>query len=247
MTTEIENTTPLSENESVGKAAQEASQETVSAEEPSRKKATWSRRRTITLATVALVLVIAIVGAIKWHEQPSFCGTICHTPMSSYVDTYEAQLDTETTDKWGNEVEDSRSMLAPAHAAAGKTCLDCHTPTLSQQMNEGIEWVSGNYDYPLEERSITDLTSELNGVSGNEFCTNQSCHNFSRDDLIKKTAWMGEINPHANQHGVQECSTCHKAHRASVMYCTQCHADAVVPDGWLSYQESVELTQGDQD
>ena len=45
-------------------------------------------------------------------------------------------------------------------------------------------------------------------------------------------------DPHAPQHGEQKCTTCHKAHRASVNYCTQCHTDAVVPDGWLSYTDS---------
>ncbi len=30
----------------------------------------------------------------------------------------------------------------------------------------------------------------------------------------------------------------HKAHRASVMYCTQCHAQAEAPEGWLSMAES---------
>ena len=67
---------------------------------------------------------------------------------------------------------------------------------------------------------------------------NTSCHPYGRDELVKKTAWMGKINPHAPQHGEQKCTTCHKAHRASVNYCTQCHTDAVVPDGWLSYTDS---------
>lgn len=44
--------------------------------------------------------------------------------------------------------------------------------------------------------------------------------------------------PHTPQHGEQKCTTCHKAHRASVNYCTQCHTDAIAPDGWLSYIDS---------
>lgn len=42
-------------------------------------------------------------------------------------------------------------------------------------------------------------------------------------------------------HEELECTTCHKAHRASVMYCTQCHAQAEVPEGWLSMAESNNL------
>ena len=53
---------------------------------------------------------------------------------------------------------------------------------------------------------------------------------------------MGLYNPHEAHHMELECTTCHKAHRASVMYCTQCHAQAEVPEGWLSMGESNELT-----
>ena len=75
---------------------------------------------------------------------------------------------------------------------------------------------------------------------------NDTCHTFSREDLQKKTEWMGVVNPHSDRHGEQKCSTCHKAHRASVMYCTECHTDAVVPDGWLTYQESQDLVDAAQ-
>ena len=37
--------------------------------------------------------------------------------------------------------------------------MSCHVPTLSEQMSEGINWVTGNYVYPLEERD-TDMLTE---------------------------------------------------------------------------------------
>lgn len=107
-------------------------------------------------------------------------------------------------------------------------------------MSEGINWVTGNYVYPLEERD-TDMLTEARGLDGDEFCLNESCHNLTRDDLVKATSGM-EFNPHKAQHGAIECSECHKAHRASVMYCTQCHSEAEVPEGWLTVAEANKLS-----
>ena len=74
-----------------------------------------------------------------------------------------------------------------------------------------------------------------------ELCLNESCHHLTRDDLYELTADMGTYNPHWAHHEELECTTCHKAHRASVMYRTQCHAQAEVPEGWLSMAESNNL------
>lgn len=82
---------------------------------------------------------------------------------------------------------------------------------------------------------------EARGIEKDEFCLNESCHNLTRDDLIQTTSNLGQYNPHVAQHGEQTCSNCHKAHRASVNACTQCHSEAYVPDGWLSYQQASKL------
>ena len=209
-----------------------------------KKKRTWTRRRLgITVGVAVAVVVVAGAGFWCWHEQPSFCNAICHNPMDPYLPTYEAVPGEAATDKWGNEVDDASGMLAAVHGQVGKTCLDCHTPVLEEQVTEGVEWVSGNYDSPLSERTSVQLVEARGADDSDELCMNESCHPYTRDDLVKKTAWMGEINPHTPQHGDQECGTCHKAHRASVMYCTQCHSEAVVPDGWVTYEESVALEQ----
>lgn len=198
------------------------------------------RRAAIAGLVVAAVLVVAGAGLWVWHEQPSFCGAICHTPMDNYLATYEAPLGQATTDKRGNPVADSSSMLAAVHAAEGDTCMDCHVPTLSEQVGEGVAWVAGNYEFPLLERDATDLT-EASGRANDELCLNESCHNLTREDLVQKTADMGTYNPHDPHHTELDCTTCHKAHRASVMYCSQCHAQAEVPEGWISMGESNEL------
>lgn len=207
--------------------------------QPAAKRPMEKRKRLgITLGCIAVVLVVAGAGFLVWHEQPSFCNAICHDPMDPYLPTFEAVPGQPATDKWGNEVEDAGSMLAAVHNRVGKTCMDCHVPQLDEQMTEGTEWISGNFDSPLDERTATQLVEARGLENSDEFCMNSSCHPYTRDELEKKTAWMGKINPHTPQHGEQKCTTCHKAHRASVNYCTQCHTDAVVPDGWLSYTDS---------
>lgn len=196
----------------------------------------------IVVGTVALVFVVAGMGFWVWHEQPSFCAAICHTPMDPYVETYDQPLGEAGVDKWGNEVVDTSSMLAVAHKASGKTCLDCHVPTLGEQMAEGASWVTGGYGVPLQEATLADLGA-ARGVASDEFCLNESCHNLTRDDLANATAGMTR-NPHLAYHGDISCDSCHKAHRASVNYCTQCHADAETPAGWLTAKESTDLPTG---
>ena len=44
---------------------------------PKRKRKKWP----ITVGVIAVVLVVAGAGFWVWHEQPSFCNAICHTPM----------------------------------------------------------------------------------------------------------------------------------------------------------------------
>lgn len=118
--------------------------------------------------------------------------------------------------------------------------MDCHVPTLSELISEGTAWLAGNYGFPLVERTASEFT-EASGRQADELCLNESCHNLTRDDLYELTADMGTYNPHWAHHEELECTTCHKAHRASVMYCTQCHAQAEVPEGWLSMAESNNL------
>ena len=48
------------------------------------------RRAAVAIGVVAAVLIAAGAGFAVWHEQPGFCGAICHTPMDGYLATYEA-------------------------------------------------------------------------------------------------------------------------------------------------------------
>ncbi|MEG2948876.1 MAG: cytochrome c3 family protein [Raoultibacter sp.] len=174
------------------------------AEQPNalkRKKRTW-----IIVGVVAAVVVAAGAGFWIWHEQPSFCSAICHTPMDSYVEKYYSH---------------DPSQLASMHEGADVTCMQCHVPTLSQQISEGTAWLAGGYTLPLEQRRFDD-----------SFCLNGSCHDVDRSHLAARTNTL-TYNPHSDYHGEVQCGECHKAHESSKMQCAQCHGGAKVPAGWM--------------
>ena len=244
--------------------AEETKTDVAATEEPAKdaKQAKQGKKKwPIVVGVVAVVLVAAGAGFFVWHEQPSFCNAICHTPMDAYVETY---ID-GSHDKYGNELTeeaDKKAMMAYAHATTteGDTtnCLGCHVPTMGEQITEGMHWITGSYEVAgdnkvgqtiLEERELSDLF-EARGIAEDEFCLNSGCHHVtddgteitSRADLEAATESLDkEYNPHKAQHGEYACSQCHKAHSQSVNYCTQCHSSAVVPDGWLSTSQAKKL------
>ncbi len=208
------------------------------------------------LAIVGIVVGIVVVlgiGLFVWHEQPSFCNAICHTPMDAYGATYlEGNVD-----KYGNSLteQESLAMMSYDHKVkAGTTCMGCHVPVLGQQVSEAMHWITGNYTIEgenqlkqalLEERSLNDLVAAWGGKSGDEFCLKSGCHVnddgsvMTRADLLNKTADLSkDYNPHKEEHGEIACGQCHKGHSQSTNYCTQCHTEAPVPDGWVSYSEA---------
>lgn len=200
----------------------------------------------VAVGVAATVVVVAGAGLLVWHDQPSFCGAICHTPMDAYYDTYE----NGTADKYSNELDEqaASSMLAHVHKDAGATCVDCHVPTLGEQVTEGLSWVAGSYEVAgsnasgqavLETRALSDLV-EARGIDEEQFCLNDACHVgddgavLTREGLVKLTEGLDEdYNPHLKKHGEVPCSNCHKAHTQSVNYCTSCHSGAPIPEGWL--------------
>ena len=214
---------------------------------PKKKK---RRKLLLTLGIVLVVLVVALAGGYKWHEQPSFCNAICHQPMDEYNMTYNFASGAPAIDKWGNEVSDGASMLAVTHREAGVGCLDCHVASLSEQIQEGLSWLKNDFEYPLYERSLLQMT-QARGIPKDEFCLNDSCHHVSsidsspiitRDDLWAATEHLVR-NPHNPRHAARDCGECHNAHRASVNACSQsfCHGTYDIPAGWLTEPEERKL------
>lgn len=196
-------------------------------EPPSRKSQGGAKppvkcRGVIVAGAAAVVVVCAGAGLFVWHEQPSFCNAICHQPMDKYVETYYGQPE---------------EHLAAAHAQAGSTCLDCHEPTLSQQIGEGIAWATGDF-YMTEDGYVYD---EDLSIGTKQFCF--ECHDdgdasTGKDwaDIVAATEnYGGEegFNVHENHMSASfDCGDCHSAHKTSFMGCNDgCH-DLEVPEGW---------------
>ena len=206
----------------------------------------------------AVVVVLAAVGfgMMVWHEQPEFCSTICHIE-GDYVDNYMQEQGVAGTDKYGNEVANTNAMMAVLHRANQTTakseivCVDCHVPNMMELAHDGVNFVSGNYTIPRDERAASELQS-WDGNTSESFCSNDSCHVYLLGDdgelsydKLESVMASEEFNPHEQHHEnlSLECTDCHKGHRASTVVCTGCHEheDIVLPEGWVTYDESLEL------
>lgn len=222
--------------------AQEQTQKQGESEKP--KKKIPRKRKLMFLGVAAGMVAVAAVAFNVWHATPGFCNNpVCHSIMDPYVQTYSQAEGQAGTDKWGNEVTNTASMMAVTHASQSISCLDCHVSDLGQQIGEAQETVSSAYTTPLFEVGAKDMLSHANHESpsgiGDELCMNGTCHSdLTRNSLTQATANLS-FNPHDWHHGLGECTDCHKSHRASVMVCTECHLEAadVMPDGWVNARE----------
>ena len=148
-------------------------------------------------------------------------------------------------------------MLAVVHAVskdeggADANCLSCHKPTIAQQLTEVSEWSTGNmplfaneaYGLVLGERD-TEQLGEWLGQEGDAFCLNEACHNITRQDLVKKTAhYASAIRtwPCTASSAIAAIATRRTARSGDA--CSQCHEDAPIPDGWLTYDQAQETAQ----
>jgi hypothetical protein len=162
------------------------------------------------LAAVGLVILLigggnSVRAAEKaiYQKDPESCAK-CHM-IKPYVES------------WKNS-----DFLAHKHQKAGVGCLECHQVTLQQQKDHLTKSKKKAYKTPLEEREY-----------GNEACF--SCHG-SYKDLIERTKNFGDRglpkNPHKSHYGEIDCNMCHKAHRTSIDYCSQCHQSGLNKPGW---------------
>ena len=160
----------------------------------------------VLIVVVPLLLVVLSIGGWSYHEQPRFCADACHI-MDPYLHSWQES-------EYG----------ASTHAAEGVTCLDCHKPTIQEQVSELVAYVKGDFAVPLEELEVSD-----------EFC--YDCHLLDEhenlDQVVARTAEM-ELNPH-DSHLLNEipCGDCHNIHRPSEDRCAVCH-DPVDAEGWTT-------------
>ena len=220
------------------------------------KKKLGKRNKLIILGIVVVVLLAAGGGMLVWHESPSFCSTICHIE-GTYVDNYMQEQNAAGIDKYGNEVTNTNSMLAVLHRQTKATakpeivCVDCHEPNIEELAHDGINYMTGNYPLPRNERVLSGLQS-WDKKTAESFCANESCHVYLLGDdgeldyaKLEASTKGKAFNPHEQHHEALtlECSSCHKGHRASTIVCTGCHQheNVALPDGWVDYKTSQQI------
>ena len=94
------------------------------------------------------------------------------------------------------------------------TCLECHVPTVEQQVHELVVYMQGDDEIPLPELQYPK-----------EDC--YDCHEHGTfDQIVEMTAELEETvgaNPHASHDRELECRPCHKMHAESEDRCRACH------------------------
>jgi cytochrome c nitrite reductase small subunit len=159
------------------------------------------------VGSAVAVVVAAVAGQALWkyHENPEFC-VLCHV-MDPYLASWQGS-----------------DLLANTHAQSDLACLDCHEPTIPQQVSEVFKYVTKQYEQPLAPVQFP-----------NEFCLSCKEHG-SYEDLAERTKayvvngqLMNPHDPHPNpdpripEHF--ECWHCHSMHKTSrgIDYCWGCH------------------------
>ena len=216
------------------------------------------RNKKVIVGAIALIIVAAGIGMLVWHEQPTFCSTMCHIEQT-YVDNYMQDQGVAGRDKYGQQVTNTNAMMAVLHRNTKATakseivCVDCHKPNIAELANDGIHLVTGSYPLPRDERDLKGMKS-WDGEPGETFCANENCHVYLLGDdgqlsydKLEASTKSRAFNPHEQHHAnlTLDCSDCHKGHRASTIVCTGCHQheDVELPDGWVTYEESQKLLQ----
>lgn len=174
----------------------------------------FMRKKRIWMPLVAILVVILAGSGALWsyHDNPQFCAT-CHI-MDPYLESWE-----------------SPPLLASAHEEQGLACLDCHAFDIGQSVGEVVSFVLHDYEEPLMEREYPQ-----------EWCF--QCHEQgSYGEIIALTERLVEEvgrNPHNSHFGEMRCNLCHKMHKPSEDFCSQCHGTVATGEGWISLETEEE-------
>ncbi len=210
-----------------------------------RKKPIVVRRAWATVGVIVIVLVVAGVGFGIWHNQPGFCSTLCHSPMSTYVDGYNSDPSTlayqhgHVVKSGDGANEKAAATLKSGVSDSSMNCLTCHVPKIGEQIAEAGMWLDGNYTVDQNGKLVL---SNPGYQANKEFCT--KCHDYEKVIASTEHYWGDDepANPHASHQGDLDCSSCHNVHGTSTLMCSSCH-NFDVPEGWQSVGQAQSQTQ----
>ena len=160
-----------------------------SVQHKSLKQRLLQKKVLLILSIVVVLFGIGGMSVVKASDNPTFC-TLCHNMQPMYDSYHDSNL------------------LANYHAKTGVTCHDCHESSIAIQAEEGIKYITGNFETPMKTREFSK-----------DMCL--KCHDSEK---IKPRTNFGESNPHDSHNGELECNLCHKMHEPSTVFCDQCHS-----------------------
>ncbi len=99
----------------------------------------------------------------------------------------------------------------------------------------GLSWAytSGRYAGQNAAASIGEFVSDPTPNDG----STQTTEDQVRIHQVIDTVTEGmPIDPHSMKHGDIACESCHSA-TSPTFFCTTCHNDAVVPEGWAIVED----------
>lgn len=164
------------------------------------------------LALVAVVAIAAAAGTgMTWLkgriQTTDYCAN-CHV-VAPYYDSWKAS-----------------ALPAHTHAQVGLVCQDCHSRTVRDGLRELAVTVARSYEIPLKEHPVRPEAQCFRCHVGYEFLAGLTSDLKGPDGLP-----LGR-NPHDSHWGPLECGICHKMHRASVDFCSNCHGLPFTGPAW---------------
>jgi hypothetical protein len=176
------------------------------------------------VAAVAVALVaLASMGAVGLNDsiqRPEYCVN-CHP--DPYYTSWEGS-----------------DYLAAAHAKAAIPCQGCHPKSLGDAVANIVTEVKGHVRLrrlrvPKEacfrchaHGSYAELIERTEYIK-----LGASVPTDASDGGEPPKAWVASQNPHNFYHwGEMDCRICHKMHRPSEDYCSECHEPSASGAGW---------------
>jgi Cytochrome c3 len=168
----------------------------------------------IALAVVAVIVVAAAAaagGGTFWlHDRlktTEYCST-CHV-IAPYYDSWK-----------------DSDFTAHAHEKAGIPCQACHTRSTGDGLRELFVNATRTQELPVRDHKVR-AEECLRCHGSNEYLASLTT------ELIGPDGFALGRNPHDSHWGPLDCGICHKMHKPSVDFCSNCHGSPESDAGWV--------------